>query len=61
MHMPVVALLTFYLFRYDWDANLKFFLAGTITAAVGVVTYRYFVRYTSPSTLLNGKRVKEAV
>ena len=60
MHLPVVALLTFYLFRFDWGAEVKFLVTCMVTAALGVVTYRYVVRYTPLGTMLNGKRVKTA-
>ena len=40
MHLPVV----------------KFLTACLVTGALGIVTYRYLVRYTPLGTLLNGKR-----
>ena len=43
MHLPVV----------------KFLAACFVTGALGIVTYRYLVRYTPLGTLLNGKRVRE--
>ena len=72
MHLPVVAFLTFWLAHLDasgrltaltgfrWSAELKFSIAFVATSAVGVVTYRYLVRYTPLGTLLNGKREKPA-
>ena len=72
MHLPVVAFLTFWLAHLDasgrltaltgfrWGAELKFSIAFVATSAVGVVTYRYLVRYTPLGTLLNGKREKPA-
>ncbi len=69
MHLPVVTFLTFYLAHLDrqgvledltgfnWSAELKFLVACVATAAVGLVTYRYFVRYTALGSLLNGRRV----
>ena len=69
MHLPVVTLLTFYLAHLDrqgvlkdltgfgWSAELKFLAACLATAALGLVTYRYLVRYTALGTLLNGRRV----
>ena len=69
MHLPVVTFLTFYLAHLDrqgwlkyltgfsWSAELKFLAACVATAALGLVTYRYLVRYTPLGTLLNGKRV----
>ena len=68
MHLPLVSLLTFWLAHLDaagrltsltgfnWGAELKFSLAFVATSAVGMVTYRYLVRYTPLGTLLNGKR-----
>ena len=58
MHLPVVALLTFYLAHLDrqgrleqltgfgWSAELKFVAACVATTALGIVTYRYLVRHT---------------
>ena len=68
IHLPVVTFLTFYLAHLDrqgwlkyltgfsWSAELKFLVACLATGVVGVVTYRYLVRYTPLGTLLNGKR-----
>ncbi len=73
MHLPVVAFLTFYLAHLDrqgrlesltglsWSAEAKFLVACVVTGALGVVTYRYLVRYTPLGTLLNGKRTKTPV
>ena len=68
IHLPVVTFLTFYLAHLDrqgwlkyltgfsWSAELKFLVACTATGILGIVTYRYLVRYTPLGTLLNGKR-----
>ena len=68
--LPVVTFLTFYLAHLDrqgwlkyltgfgWSAELKFLLACVVTGSLGIVTYRYLVRYTSLGTLLNGRRIK---
>ena len=68
IHLPVVAFLTFYLAHLDrqgrlehltgfgWSAEMKFLTACAATMALGIVTYRYLVRYTPVGTLLNGKR-----
>ena len=70
MHLPVVAFLTFWLAHpdvsgrltaltgFDWGPELKFSVAFVATSVVGVVSYRYLVRYTPLGTLLNGKREK---
>ena len=68
IHLPVVTFLTFYLAYLDrqgwlkyltgfsWSAELKFLVACIVTGVLGIVTYRYLVRYTPLGTLLNGKR-----
>ena len=68
VHLPIVTFLTFYLAHLDrqgrleyltgfiWSAELKFLAACVVTAVLGLVTYRYLVRYTLLGTLLNGKR-----
>ena len=68
IHLPVVTFLTFYLAHLDrqgwlkdltglsWSAEMKFLAACVATGALGIVTYRYLVRYTPLGTLLNGKR-----
>ena len=70
IHLPVVTFLTFYLAHLDrqgwlkdltgfsWGAEMKFVAACVATGALGVVTYRYLVRYTPLGTLLNGKRLR---
>ena len=70
IHLPVVAFLTFYLAHLDrqgwlkyltgfsWSAEVKFLVACVATGALGLVTYRYLVRYTPIGALLNGKRTK---
>ena len=70
IHLPVVTFLTFYLAHLDrqgwleyltgvsWSAEMKFAAACVVTGALGIVTYRYLVRYTPLGTLLNGKRVR---
>ena len=40
MHLPAVTLLTFFLFRFDWNVELKFLVASAVTAVLGFVTYR---------------------
>ena len=70
IHLPVVTFLTFYLADMDrrgwlkdltgfsWSAELKFLAACIVTGAIGIVTYRYLVRYTPLGTLLNGRRTR---
>ena len=73
IHLPVVTFLTFYLAHLDrqgwledltgisWSAEMKFVASCVVTGALGIVTYRYLVRYTPLGTLLNGKRVRGQV
>ena len=73
IHLPIVTVLTFYLAHLDrqgwledltgigWSAEMKFVAACAVTGALGIVTYRYLVRYTPLGTLLNGKRVRGQV
>ena len=70
IHLPVVTFLTFYFAHLDrrgwiegltgfsWNAELKFLVACVVTGAIGIVTYRYLVRYTPLGTLLNGRRTR---
>ena len=70
MHLPVVAWLTFALAHLDrsgvlaaatgfaWSAELKFLAATLATAALGLLSYRYLVRYTPLGTLLNGRHTR---
>ena len=71
MHLPVVTFLTFYLAHLDrqgwlkyltgfgWNAEMKFLVACALTGLMGLVTYRYLIRYTPIGTMLNGKRVAD--
>ena len=68
IHLPVVAWLTFWLAHLDragvlasltgfgWSAELKFLAACVATGGLGLVTYRYLVRFTPLGMLLNGRR-----
>ena len=70
LHLPAVAFLTFWIAHLDrggWlefgigldpGAELKFLAACVLTAAIGVVSYRFLVRYTLLGTLLNGPRFR---
>ena len=55
MHLPVVALTTFYLFRYDLQPEIKFLISCLVTLAIGLITYRYLIRYSPVGWLLNGR------
>ena len=70
IHLPLVAFITFYLAHLgrqgrlrdltglSWSAEAKFLAACIVTCILGILTYRYLVRYTLLGTLLNGKRSK---
>ena len=70
VHLPVAAFLTFWLAHLDrqgWldlgigfapGAELKFLAACALTGAIGLLSYRYLVRYTFLGTLLNGPRAR---
>ena len=55
MHLPVVAITTFYLFRYDLHPEIKFLISCLVTLAIGLITYRYLIRYSPIGWLLNGR------
>lgn len=68
MHLPVIALLTFWLAnldrqgrlreatRIEWDPNVKFILATVLILAIGLATYQILVRHTPINSLFNGRR-----
>ena len=55
MHLPVVALTTFFLFRYDLQPEIKFLISCLVTLVIGLITYRYLIRYSPVGWLLNGR------
>ena len=68
IHLPLVAFLSFWLAHLDrdgwlraltginWTAEMKFTVVCLLTAALGIITYHYLVRYTPIGWLLNGRR-----
>lgn len=70
IHIPVVAFTTFYVSQldqsgtlrrltgFDWSAELRFAIACVVTFAIGIVSYRYLVRYTPVGAFLNGVRFR---
>ena len=68
IHLPVIAFITFWFAHLDrrgWQdsgigtgfgAEVKFLLACAVTTAIGLLSYRYMVRYTLLGTMLNGHR-----
>ncbi|MQG08544.1 MAG: hypothetical protein FI684_05880 [SAR202 cluster bacterium] len=56
IHLPIVTFITFYMFRFSWQAEIKFILSIALTTVICLVTYKYLVRSTYIGTLLNGRR-----
>ena len=57
IHLPIVALITFFMFNLHLPVEIKFFIAVVITSIIGLATYNYLVRSTIVGMLLNGKRI----
>ena len=56
IHLPVVALITFFMFNLRIPIEIKFLIAIAMTSIICLGTYKYFVRSTLIGILLNGKR-----
>ena len=57
IHLPLVAFITFFMFKITIFAELKFLIAIILTSAICLITYKYFVRSTIIGILLNGKKL----
>ena len=58
IHLPLVAFITFFMFKITIIAELKFLVAIILTTAICLVTYKYLVKSTIIGILLNGKKLK---
>ena len=58
IHLPLVAFITFFMFKITIFAELKFLISIILTTAICLVTYKYLVRSTIIGILLNGKKLK---
>jgi len=58
IHLPLVAFITFFMFKITIFAELKFLVAIILTTAICLVTYKYLVKSTIIGILLNGKKLK---
>jgi peptidoglycan/LPS O-acetylase OafA/YrhL len=70
IHLPIVATLTFWFAHFDhndwpiyiagmsWNAEAKFVVASAVTTLIGMISYRYLVRYTFIGWLINGRKSK---
>ena len=56
IHLPIVALTTFFLFGLPLLPEIKFVLAIGVTGGFCLLTYYYFVRATFIGVFLNGRR-----
>lgn len=56
IHLPIVAFITFYMFRFSWPAEIKFMFSIVLTTIICLVSYKCLVRSTYIGTLLNGRR-----
>ena len=56
VHLPVVTLVTFWMFTISIPNEIKFILAILTTSAFALVTYEFFVRRSLVGVLLNGRR-----
>ena len=58
IHLPLVAFITFFMFKITIFAELKFLIAIILTTAICLVTYKYLVKSTIIGILLNGKKLE---
>ena len=56
IHLPIVTLITFFMFNLHIPIEIKFLIAIVMTSIICLGTYKYFVRSTLIGILLNGKR-----
>tara|TARA_B100001750_G_C15238456_1_gene461711 strand:- start:53 stop:658 length:606 start_codon:yes stop_codon:yes gene_type:complete len=56
IHLPVVTLITFAMFKWSIVIEVKFLIAVVMTSIICGVTYKYLVRSTPIGFFLNGKR-----
>jgi glucans biosynthesis protein C len=58
MHYPLITIIQAFLVRLPVPIFVKFIASSVMVVGIGLVTYRYMVRYTFIGTMLNGKRTK---
>ena len=56
IHLPIVTLITFFMFNLHMPIEIKFLIAIVMTSIICMGTYKYFVRSTPIGILLNGRR-----
>ena len=57
IHLPIVTLTTFAMFKLPIPIEMKFSVAIGITSLVCLLTYKLFVRSTLIGVFLNGRRI----
>ena len=58
IHLPIVAFITFFMFKFDFSIELKFMLSILLTTLISYISYKYLVRPSYLGVLLNGKKRK---
>ena len=56
IHLPIVTLITFFMFNLHIPIEIKFLIAIVMTSILCLGTYKYFVRSTPICIFLNGRR-----
>jgi glucan biosynthesis protein C len=59
MHYPLITFIQAFLVTLPVSIYIKFIASAAMVFGIGIVTYRYLVRYTFIGNMLNGKRVRE--
>ena len=57
IHLPIVTLISFAMFKSPLPAEIKFLIAVSGTSTISFITYQLFVRKTFVGVLLNGRRL----
>ena len=57
IHLPLVAFITFFLFRFPIFVEFKFIIAILSTTVIGLISYKFLVRSSIVGILLNGKKI----
>jgi glucans biosynthesis protein C len=58
IHYPLVTYIQVFFAPLPISGYFKFFISSAIMLGIGLLTYRYIVRYTFIGTMLNGKRTR---
>jgi glucans biosynthesis protein C len=58
IHWPLVTFIQVFFVTAAFSGYFKFILSTGIMLGIGLLTYRYMVRYTFIGTMLNGERIK---